>query len=124
MLSNIEIGNRINAVRSSRGLTLDDIASNVGVTKSTIQRYEKGTITRVKLPIIQSIAAVLGVNPNWLIGNVDDPAPTSPLSASLPGYTKEEQWIVSMYRRADEDDRTIVKAALRKYDDPYMEKEA
>lgn len=39
-------------------------------------------------------------------------------------YTLEEQWIVSMYRRADEDDRTIVKAALRKYDDPYMEKEA
>lgn len=73
MLSNREIGLRISSAREIRGLTLDDIAREVGVAKSTIQRYEKGTITKIKLPVLQSIASALNVNPNWLIGNTDDP---------------------------------------------------
>ena len=80
MLSNKEIGRRIYDLRIQRNLTLDEIASKVGVAKSTIQRYEKGNITKIKLPVIESIAYVLRVNPNWLIGNVDDPS----LSGALP----------------------------------------
>lgn len=80
MLSNKEIGRRIYDLRIQRDLTLDEIASKVGVAKSTIQRYEKGNITKIKLPVIESIAYVLRVNPNWLIGNVDDPS----LSGALP----------------------------------------
>ena len=75
MLTNSEIGARINATRIRRGLTLDDIAARVGVAKSTIQRYEKGSISKIKLPVLESIAPVLNVNPNWLIGNVDEPMP-------------------------------------------------
>ncbi len=74
MLTNAEIGYRIYTTRMQRGLTLDDIAARVGVAKSTIQRYEKGSIAKIKLPVIESIAYVLRVNPNWLIGNVSDPS--------------------------------------------------
>lgn len=77
MFSNQEIGYRIYETRQSKGLTLDDIAVSVGVAKSTIQRYEKGTIKKIKLPVIESIANALEVNPNWLIGNVDNPLPQS-----------------------------------------------
>ena len=73
MLSNTEIGARIEKRRLSLGLTMDDIASRIGVAKSTVQRYEKGQISRIKLPVIESIASALGVNPDWLIGNTDDP---------------------------------------------------
>lgn len=75
MLSNKEIGLRISSAREMRGLTLDDIATAVGVARSTIQRYEKGSITKIKLPVLQAIAGALNVNPNWLIGNTDDPTP-------------------------------------------------
>ena len=44
MLTNSEIGTRIKTARELRGMTLDDVASDVGVAKSTILRYEKGTI--------------------------------------------------------------------------------
>lgn len=80
MLTNAEIGQRIYTTRMRRGMTLDEVAAKVGVAKSTIQRYEKGTISKIKLPVLESIAAVLRVNPNWLIGNVDDPSVDS-----LPG---------------------------------------
>lgn len=74
MFSNIEIGNRICDTRTAAGLTLEEVASAVGVAKSTIMRYEKGTIEKIKLPIIESIARVLDVDPNWLIGNVEQPS--------------------------------------------------
>lgn len=67
-MTNIEIGNRIKYARNIRKVTLDDIAKKVGVTKSTIQRYENGKIERVKLPVVESIANALNVNPSWIIG--------------------------------------------------------
>jgi len=75
MLSNTEIGARIEARRTSLGLTMDEVAAQIGVNKSTIQRYEKGQIQKIKLPVIESIASTLSVNPDWLIGNTDDPTP-------------------------------------------------
>ena len=63
-----EIGQRIHGRRDDLGFTLDDVATKVGVHKSTIQRYEIGDIKSPKLPVIQAIAKALGVDPDWIIG--------------------------------------------------------
>lgn len=65
-MGNIEIGKRIEFRRKQLELTLDDVASEIGVAKSTVQRYEKGTIEKIKLPVIEAIARVLDVDPAWL----------------------------------------------------------
>lgn len=70
-MTNAEIGNRIKYVRVLRNATLDDIAKKVGVTKSTIQRYENGKINTIKIPVVESIALALNVNPAWIIGKSD-----------------------------------------------------
>lgn len=72
MLSNKEIGLRIKSVREEKGMTLQEIATKIGVAKSTIQRYEAGTIDNIKLPIISSIANVLDVDPSWIIGKINE----------------------------------------------------
>lgn len=71
VMTNIEIGNRIKYARNLRDVTLDDIAKKVGVAKSTIQRYENGKIHSIKLPVVESIAISLNVNPAWIIGKSD-----------------------------------------------------
>ena len=81
-MTNKEIGQRIADTRIAKDLTMDDIAQKIGVAKSTIQRYEIGTIKKLKLPVIESIASALDVNPNWLIGKTNDPTP--------PEYKKEQ----------------------------------
>ena len=63
-----EIGKRLKKARSIRNYTLDYIASEIGVAKSTVQRYENGRITKPKLPVLQAIADVLQINPSWLCG--------------------------------------------------------
>jgi len=67
-MNNQEIGYRIKARRDELGLTLDDVASKIGVARSTIQRYESGKIEKLKLPVLEAIARVLRVNAGWLLG--------------------------------------------------------
>lgn len=64
--TNKEIGNRIKQAREAKGITLQEVADIVGVAKSTIQRYESGAITKIKLPVIESIANALDVSPLWI----------------------------------------------------------
>ena len=64
-----EIGEKIRLERKDRKMTLQDIAENTGLARSTIQRYERGLIRSIKLPIIEAIARSISVNPSWLLGN-------------------------------------------------------
>lgn len=84
MLNSKEIGNRIKIQREQCQMTLEDIASKLQVSKSTILRYERGEFERIKLPVLNGIASVLGVNPNYLCGKVDDPYFGMSESLSLP----------------------------------------
>ena len=80
-MGNIEIGNKIKHARILRGATLDEIAQKVGVAKSTIQRYENGKIKKIKLPVVESIAIALDINPAWLVGkskNMERPYQATP----------------------------------------------
>lgn len=70
-MTNAEIGKKIKYARDLRKLTLDDIAKKVGVAKSTIQRYENGKINSIKIPVLESIAMALNVNPSWIVGKSD-----------------------------------------------------
>lgn len=67
-----QMGIRIKQVRLEKGLVQKDIADQVGVAISTIQRYENGAYDRPKLPVVQAIARALDVDPAWLVGKVDE----------------------------------------------------
>ena len=67
-MDNILIGKRISEARQFRNMTLDDIADDIGVSKSTVQRYETGKIAKIKIPVLHAIANSLNVNPVWLSG--------------------------------------------------------
>jgi len=101
-----EIGNRIKQARVLRNCTLDDIANDIGVAKSTIQRYENGFISKPKLPILQTIADSLRVNPTWICGQdvpmISDDSLEGVLKRRLDeiGMTLEEvaeKSVVSLY---------------------------
>lgn len=114
MLTNSEIGARIKTARELRGMTLEDVASAVGVAKSTIMRYEKGTITKIKCPVIQSIAHSLTVNPNWLIGNTDAPSILSSAPSKLsPALSDEEEELIRAFRSLNPEGRRAALASIR-----------
>lgn len=67
MANPIEIGKRIKLAREIKGITQEQLGKEVGMNKSTIQRYETGQVSKIKLPVIESLAKCLDVNPDWLI---------------------------------------------------------
>lgn len=79
-MGNSVLGNRIKQKRIELQMTQGDIADQIGVAISTVQRYEKGQIDKIKLPVVEAIARVLGVSPEWLIGKTDV---ESPLTESI-----------------------------------------
>lgn len=67
----IKIGQRIQARRKELNLTQEMIANKLSLNKSTIARYESGAVEKIKLPVIQAMAQILDVNPDWLALKTD-----------------------------------------------------
>lgn len=71
-MKNEEIGKRMQQRRKALNISVVDIAAYTGLSKATIHRYENGEIRDIKLPVIETIATILNVNPLWLIGKSDN----------------------------------------------------
>ena len=54
--------------RSELGLTLEDVAKVVGVTRQTVQKYESGVVTNIPSDRIELLARVLRTTPAFLMG--------------------------------------------------------
>ena len=57
----------LKAARLQAGMTLDEVAQKVGVSRQTIQRYESGVIQNIPSDNIEKIANILGVSPGVLM---------------------------------------------------------
>ena len=65
------ISERLKEIREKRGLSKKELALKIGVSPSTITRYEKdGRIP--KLTILQKISEALNVPINYLLGKEED----------------------------------------------------
>ena len=61
-----EIGNRIRKYRKESGLTQEQLAEKIGVTKSRVSNWEQG-INRPDADIIGNICRALNVSPSDLL---------------------------------------------------------
>lgn len=68
------IGERIREARTAKGLTQEQLAEQVHVTKQAVYKYETGIVTNIPLDKLESIAACLGVAPSYLAGWQGSPA--------------------------------------------------
>lgn len=108
MYSSKEIGDRIKSRRDELDMTLDKVAAKVGVSKSTIQRYENGLIGRVKLPVIESIADALRVSPDWLVGVVQEKTAVQ----KDDGLSPLEAQLMEFIRRLTDDQKKMLLAQI------------
>ena len=80
----MNVGERIKQRRKDLKMSADELATSVGVSRSTIFRYEKGDIEKVGPDVLKKIAVKLNVSPADLMGWDGTPVqelkiPTSPL---------------------------------------------
>lgn len=99
----MNMGERIKQLRLQKGLTQEELGQYIGVQKSAIRKYEKGSVTNLKRSSIEILANLFGVTPSYLMC-IDDNAgvdelgnPVSPIpiiGAVKAGYDflAEENW--------------------------------
>ena len=67
-----QMAKRIYDLRKEKGLTLEQVASVVGVGKSTVRKWETGMIANMRRDKIAALATALGTTPMYLMGWTDD----------------------------------------------------
>lgn len=77
----MDIGQIINKRRLALDLTLEEVGNAVGVSKSTVKKWEDGFISNMKRDKIAKLAKVLEISPVVLItGELEDDIKESPTS--------------------------------------------
>lgn len=66
------IGKRIKTARENKEMTIKEVAEILGLSESSVSRYESGIVAKIKLPILTTLANVLGVDEEWLLGVTDE----------------------------------------------------
>ena len=63
-----DMARRIKELRQEKGLTLEQVATIVGVGKSTVRKWETGMIANMRRDKIAALAKALGTTPMSLMG--------------------------------------------------------
>lgn len=67
------IGNRIRKLREGKEISQTLLADNIGVSKQTLYKYEKGIITNIPSNKVEALAKELNTTPEYLMCWTDDP---------------------------------------------------
>lgn len=110
MLSDMSI--KIRELRLARNMTLEDVATIVGVGKSTVRKWETGMITNMKRDKIALLAKALGTTPAYLMGWKEE----TPAKAAL---AEHEQVIIDLLRRVPEDKQEMIIQVIQTVLDAY-----
>lgn len=107
----IKIGERIQARRKELDLTQEVIANRLSLNKSTIARYESGAVEKIKLPVIQAMAQILDVNPDWLALKTDKKgcyADCVDITKNIQ-LSKHEAYLILAYRKHPDMQKSVDK---------------
>ena len=61
-------GEKIKYLRKQQGISAEEIAKQIGVSPSTIYRYENNEIASMKINNLKAIAAILHTDASYLMG--------------------------------------------------------
>ena len=74
----MKINEIIKKRRTELGLTLKQVADQLGVSESLISRYESNDVKNMKVDKIAPLAKILKTTPAYLMGWDDNPTPPKP----------------------------------------------
>ena len=107
-MSENELSRKIRDLRALHGLTLEQVAQQVGVGRSTIRKWETGMIENMRRDKIAKLAAALHTTPGYLMGWEDNPTPILTVKEVASDYSQDELELIRKYRCLDERGKSAV----------------
>ncbi len=94
------IGERIKKRREELGISVDELASVLGVNRATIYRYESNEIAKFPVDILESVAKALRTTPVCLMGWEDE--------SGNPNDENETIEFIKLFSKLPKDKQTLV----------------
>lgn len=105
----MKVGERIRLRRKETGMSADQLADIIGVSRSTIFRYENGAIEKMPTSVLEPIAKALNTTPEYLIGWADIARITQDSNGDTvidPIYKKDERKLLREFQKLNDLGRT------------------
>lgn len=106
-----DLSRKIKQLRLERNMTLEQVASIVGVGKSTVRKWETGMIANMKRDKIALLAVALGTTPAYLMGWKEDEKQSN--SPDVMNLTEGETLLLELFRQIPEDAQKMYLEVLR-----------
>ena len=92
-----EIMERMKERREELDMSYQTLADKVGISKSTLQRYETGNIKNMPIDKLEAVAIALNVSPAYLMGWTTDEPTTIAAHLDTDDLTDAEREDVANY---------------------------
>lgn len=98
---------RLKARRVDLDLTLEDVGNVAGISRSAVQKYEKGIIKNVYVSMVELFAKALRCNPAYLMGWVDTPEIETATGEALTLSNAERNMVITVRNLNEEGQEKI-----------------
>ena len=88
------IAQRIKQRRTELKLSLQDVADMTNMSRSTLQRYESGSIRNIPLQKLGVLASALQTSADWLLGWCNNPGDISPIDVDFRNFLKALGFVI------------------------------
>lgn len=105
-----DLSRKIKELRLAKKMTLEEVATIVGVGKSTVRKWETGMIANMKRDKIALLAKALSTTPAYLMGWKEETGAT-PLDESK--LTEGETMLLDLFRQIPDDAQKMYLEVLR-----------
>ena len=128
----MDLGEKIKYLRTSQGMTLEEVGEAVGVGKSTVRKWESGQIANMRRDKIALVAKALHVTPSYLMGwdeiaeNLGSDSPAAQKLQEIKSQFKSpliEEMVTAMQRMTLKEQKKMVEMGKVLFPDRFKEKE-
>lgn len=117
------IGEKIHDLRIKNNMTMDDLARELGVQRSAINKYEKGIVVNLKRSTIAGLCRVFGVSPSYFL----DENPSPVMAESSAPQTLEARIVSGGMDKLPQEQReqilNVVRAMFIQHPELFNDKE-
>lgn len=100
----MKVYERIKSLRKERGLTAEQVAEAIGVSRATVYRYETKDIENMPITILEPLAKILRCSPGYLMGWEELPNNTYKNDFQLSDLEKD---IIRKFRTLNNGERAM-----------------
>ena len=112
---------RINELRTKYGYTMESLAEKIGVSKSTIAKWENGYVQNMRQEKVMALAKIFNVAPTYILGYDDTDNVISEIKDGMNLYLESQnrdtrqpkleermERFIDLYQRLDPDEQTLI----------------